>query len=80
MQIWCRCLLYVETVTSSRKCRLINAIPLVDGRLPHRMRNLLDLRQIGTIDCDFLQPLVKLTSTNPRFTKNFDRPRFAPEN
>ena len=37
MQIWCRCLLYVETVTSSRKYRLINAI-LFGSELPHRTR------------------------------------------
>jgi len=48
MQIWCRCLLYVETVTSSRKYWLINAI-LFGSKLPRQTRNLLEFVQMEII-------------------------------
>lgn len=51
MQIWCRCLLYVETVTSSRKYWLINAI-LFGSKFPRRTRNLLEIDQMEIIDLD----------------------------
>lgn len=67
MQIWCRCLLYVETVTSSRKYWLINAI-LFGSKLPRRTRNLLDFVQLEIIDLD---PLCTDYSTSLCF-KNFN--------
>lgn len=67
MQIWCRCLLYVETVTSSRKYWLINAI-LFGSKLPCRTRNLLNFVQMEIIDLD---SLCTDYSTSLRF-RNFD--------
>lgn len=71
MQIWCRCLLYVETVTSSRKYCLINAIPLFGGQLPHRMRNLLWLLQIGIIDPRFFAAACETHFNKFAFYKEF---------